>query len=414
MDIARTPKKKTSKYILGAVVGAVLIAGTVALGMLPQAAPSVERSSLMIDSVQRGTMLRAVRAPGTLVPERVHLVSALTAGRVERLPIRPGAAVTRGAALLELSNPDVQLEALDAERQVAAAEAELLNLETSLATERYTQQANVATAEATASGAKRQAALLATLGAKQFANENDILQANELATEQAARLVAEKGRLSVLDGARAQRIALQKSEVQRARAIADFQRERVASMKVSAPEDGVLQTLPLELGQWVVPGQVLATLAQPGRLKAMLRVPETQARDIVIGQPVDIDTRNGIAKGHVMRVDPSVQNGTVTVEVALDGTLPRGARPDLSVDGTIEIERLPDVLHVGRPAYGQGESTFGIFKLDPDGKYATRTQVQFGRSSVTMIEILKGLKAGDRVITSDMSQWDNMKRVKLK
>jgi HlyD family secretion protein len=414
MDIARTPKKKTSKYILGAVVGAVLIAGTVALGMLPQAAPSVERSSLMIDSVQRGTMLRAVRAPGTLVPERVHLVSALTAGRVERLPIRPGAAVTRGAALLELSNPDVQLEALDAERQVAAAEAELLNLETSLATERYTQQANVATAEATASGAKRQAALLATLGAKQFANENDILQANELATEQAARLVAEKGRLSVLDGARAQRIALQKSEVQRARAIADFQRERVASMKVSAPEDGVLQTLPLELGQWVVPGQVLATLAQPGRLKAMLRVPETQARDIVIGQPVDIDTRNGSAKGHVMRVDPSVQNGTVTVEVALDGTLPRGARPDLSVDGTIEIERLPDVLHVGRPAYGQGESTFGIFRLDPDGKYATRTQVQFGRSSVTMIEILKGLKAGDRVITSDMSQWDNMKRVKLK
>jgi len=414
MDIARTPRKKTSKYVIGAAAAAVLIIGTVALGMLPQAAPSVERSSLMIDSVQRGTMLRAVRAPGTLVPERVHLVSALTAGRVERLPIRPGAAVTAGSPLLELSNPDVQLEALDAQRQVAAAEAALLNLETSLATERFTQEASVATAEATASGAKRQAALLATLGAKQFANENDILQANELATEQAARLVAEKGRLAVLDGARAQRIALQKSEVQRARAIADFQRERVASMKVSAPEDGVLQTLPLELGQWVVPGQVLATLAQPGRLKAQLRVPETQARDVVVGQLVDIDTRNGIAKGHVMRVDPSVQNGTVTVEVALDGTLPRGARPDLSVDGTIEIERLPDVLHVGRPAYGQGETTVGIFKLDPDGKYATRTQVKFGRSSVTMIEILEGLKAGDRVITSDMSQWDNVKRVKLK
>ena len=414
MDIARTPKKKTSKYILGAVAGVVLIAGTVALGMLPQAAPTIERSSLMIDSVQRGTMLRAVRAPGTLVPERVHLVSALTAGRVERLPIRPGAAVTPGSELLELSNPDVQLEALDAERQVAAAEAALLNLETSLATDRFTQQANVATAEATASGANRQAALLESLGAKQFANENDILQAKEQAAEQSARLVAEKGRLAVLDGARAQRIALQKSEVQRVRAIADFQRERVASMKVSAPEGGVLQTLPLELGQWVVPGQVLATLAQPGRLKAMLRVPETQARDIVVGQPVDIDTRNGIAKGHVMRVDPSVQNGTVTVEVSLEGTLPRGARPDLSVDGTIEIERLPDVLHVGRPAYGQGESTFGIFKLDPDGKYATRTQVQFGRSSVTMIEIIKGLKPGDRVITSDMSQWDNVQRVKLK
>ena len=414
MDIARTPKKKRAKYIISGAVVAVLVLGTIALGMLPQAAPSVERSTLMIDSVTRGTMLRAVRAPGTLVPERVHLVSALTAGRVERLPIRPGAAVTSGAPLLELSNPDVQLEALEAGRQVTAAEAALLNLQTSLATERLTQQATVASAEASASGAKRQAALLANLGAKQFANENDILQANERATEETARLAAEKGRLTVMDGALAQRIALQKSEVERARAIADFQRARVASMKVSAPEDGVLQTLPLELGQWVVPGQVLATLAQPGRLKAVLRVPETQARDVVIGQPVDIDTRNGIAKGHVMRVDPSVQNGTVTVEVALDGTLPRGARPDLSVDGTIEIERLPDALHVGRPAYGQGESTMGLFRLDADGKYATRVQVKLGRSSVTTIEVLQGLKAGDRVITSDMSQWENFERVKLK
>jgi RND family efflux transporter MFP subunit len=217
-----------------------------------------------------------------------------------------------------------------------------------------------------------------------------------------------------MDGAMARQIALQRSEVERARAIAEFQRARVASMSVRAPEDGVLQTLPLELGQWVVPGQVLATVAQPGRLKAVLRVPETQARDIVVGQPVDVDTRNGIAKGHVMRVDPSVQNGTVTVEVSLDGELPRGARPDLSVDGTIEIERLPDVLHVGRPAYGQGESTVGLFRLEPDGKYATRVPVKLGRSSVNTIQIEQGLKVGDRVIISDMSQWDNVERVKLK
>jgi HlyD family secretion protein len=218
----------------------------------------------------------------------------------------------------------------------------------------------------------------------------------------------------VIGGAEARQISLQRSELERARAIAQFQANRVASMKVTTPEAGVLQTLPLELGQWGVPGQVLATVAQPGRLKAVLRVPETQARDVVIGQPVSIDTRNGLVAGRVSRVDPSVQNGTVTVEVALEGQLPRGARPDLSVDGTIEIERLPNVLHVGRPAYGQGESTVGLFRIDPDGAYATRIPVKLGRSSVTTIEVVQGLNAGDRVIISDMSQWDAVERVKLK
>jgi len=414
MDIKREPKKKRTKYIAIGGGVAVLVLLTIALGMLPAAAPSVERSTLMIDSVQRGTMLRAVRAPGTLVPEQVRLVSALTAGRVEQLPLRPGATVKGGSLLLLLSNPDVQLEALEAGRQVTTAEAALVNLQTSLATQRLTQQAAVASAQAAASDARRQAAMLTSLGEKKLASSNDIAQATERATEANERLAAEQQRLKVMDDAMARQISLQRSEVERARAIAAFQAQRVASMHVSAPEDGVLQTQPLELGQWVVPGQVLATVAQPGRLKAVLRVPETQARDVVIGQPVDVDTRNGIAKGHVMRVDPSVQNGTVTVEVALDGALPRGARPDLSVDGTIEIERLADVLHVGRPAYGQGESTVGLFKLDPDGKYASRVPVKLGVSSVTTIQILQGLKAGDRVITSDMSQWDDVERVKLK
>ena len=414
MDIKREPKKKRTKYLLIGGGAAVLVLLTIALGMLPAAAPSVDRSTLMIDSVQRGTMVRAVRAPGTLVPEQVHFVSALTAGRVEQLPLRPGAVVHGGTMLLLMSNPDVQLEALDAGRQVTTAEAALVNLQTSLATQRLTKQATVASAQAAASDARRQATMMTALGEKKLASTNDIAQANEHAADMNARLSAEKDRLKVMEDAMAQQISLQRSEVQRARAIAEFQQQRVASMRVTAPEDGVLQTLPLELGQWVVPGQVLATVAQPGRLKAVLRVPETQARDVVIGQSVDIDTRNGIAKGRVMRVDPSVQNGTVTVEVALEGALPKGARPDLSVDGTIEIERLPDVLHVGRPAYGQGESTVGLFKLDPDGSYATRVPVKLGVSSVTTVQVLSGLKVGDRVITSDMSQWDNVERVKLK
>ena len=414
MDIKREPKKKRTKYIAIGIGGAVLVLLTIALGMLPAAAPSVDRSTLMIDSVQRGTMVRAVRAPGTLVPERMHLVSALTAGRVEQLPLRPGATLKGGSMLLLLSNPDVQLEALEAQRQVTSAQAALVNLQTSLATQRLTQQAAVASAQAAASDAVRQANMLKQLGEKKLASTNDIAQATERAADASARLDAEKSRLKVMDDAMAQQIELQRNEVQRARAIAAFQQQRVESMRVLAPEDGVLQTQPLELGQWVVPGQVLATVAQPGRLKAELRVPETQARDVVVGQSVDIDTRNGIVKGHVMRVDPSVQTGTVTVEVALDGALPKGARPDLSVDGTIEIERLNDVLHVGRPAYGQGESTVGLFKLDGDGKYATRVPVKLGVSSVTTVQVLSGLKVGDRVITSDMSQWDNVERVKLK
>jgi multidrug resistance efflux pump len=414
MDIKREPKKKRTKYIAIGGGVAVLVLLTIALGMLPAAAPSVERSTLMIDSVQRGAMTIAVRAPGTLVPERMHLVSALTAGRVEQLPLRPGATVKGGSMLLLLSNPDVQLEALEAGRQVTTAQAALVNLQTSLQTQRLTQQAAVASAQAAASDARRQASMLKSLGEKKLASTNDVAQATERAADADSRFSAEKARLKVMDDAMEQQISLQRNEVERARAIAAFQQQRVASMHVLAPEDGVLQTLPLELGQWVVPGQVLATVAQPGRLKAELRVPETQARDIVIGQPVDVDTRNGIAKGHVMRVDPSVQTGTVTVEVALDGPLPRGARPDVWVDGTIEIQRLADVLHVGRPAYGQGESTVGLFKLDADGKYATRVPVKLGVSSVTTIQVIQGLKAGDRVITSDMSQWDNVERVKLK
>jgi len=412
MDIPRLPQKKRGRYVaIGAGVATLVLIGVLVASM-PTAAPGVDRATLIIDSVQRGTMVREVRAPGTLVPEHVRLISALTAGRIERLPVRPGATVASGADLLEMSNPDVQLEALEAGRQVTAAEGALVNLETALATQRLTQQAAIASARAASSDASRQATMLTSLGKQRLVSLNEMAQANERATEQSAKLDAERARLQVMDGSMARQIALQRSEVQRARSIAEFQAARVASMRVRAPEDGVLQTLPLELGQWVVPGQVLATLAQPGRLKAVLRVPETQARDVVPGQEVAVDTRNGIAKGRVVRVDPTVQNGTVTVEVALDGPLPRGARADLSVDGTIEIERLPDVLHVGRPAIAQGESV-DLFKLEPDGKHATRVRVKLGRTSVNAVQVLQGIRVGDRVIISDMTQLENVARIKL-
>ena len=412
MDIPRQlPKKRGRRVAIAAgVLALVLIAVVVA--SLPTATPGIDRASVIVDSVQRGTMVREVRAPGTLVPERVRLISALTAGRIERLPVRPGATVAGGSDLLEMSNPDVQLEALEAGRQVTAAEAALVNLETALSTQRLTQQAAIASARAASSDASRQATMLTSLGKQQLVSLNEMAQANEKATEQSARLAAERARLEVMDGSMARQIALQRSEVQRARSIAEFQAARVASMRVRAPEDGVLQTLPLELGQWVVPGQVLATLAQPGRLKAVLRVPETQARDVVPGQEVAVDTRNGIAKGRVVRVDPTVQMGAVTVDVALEGALPRGARADLSVDGTIEIERLPDVLHVGRPAAAQGESV-ELFRIEPDGKHAARVRVTLGRTSVNAVQVLQGLNRGDRVIISDMSQFENAARIKL-
>ena len=421
MDIARAPVKKTRRrliYIVSGVAGIAAI--TLALSRLEPAAPSVERSTLWIDSVRQGTMVRQVRAPGTLVPEHIRLVAAITAGRIEQLPIRPGTPVTKNTVILELSNPDVQLESLEAQRQLTAAEGELLNLRTALSTNRLQQESAVAAIRTQYQEAERNLAVYSALEQKKLASENEIKLARDRATELKARLAIEQERLKVLDQAEQRQIALQQAQVERLRNITAFQQERVNSMKVTAGEDGVLtelggqQTGQLELGQWVNPGFILAKVAQPGRLKAVLRVPETQAKDVVLGQPTSIDTRNGIVAGRVIRVDPASQNGTVGVEVALEGALPRGARPDLSVDGTIEIERLTNVLYVGRPAYGQAESVVGLFKLDPESNTATRTNVKLGRSSVNTIEVVQGLAVGDKVIISDMTAWDNVDKVRLK
>ncbi len=417
MDIARKPRPKRGRYIVGAAALLGVTFVSVALARLPRAAPTVERSTLWLDSVQRGVMVRQVRAPGTLVPEQIRLVSALTAGRVERLPVRIGTPVTADQVLLELSNPDVQLQALDAGRQLTASEAAEVNLRTTLATARLQQAGALATIRTQYQEARRASAVSDTLAARQFATRLEQARAADQVREFEERVGIERQRLAILDNSLDRQVALQHAEVERMRAIARFQADRVASMEVRPGGSGVLQELPLELGQWVTPGQVLAKVAEPGRLKAVLRVPETQVRDVATGQPVAVDTRNGSAgviRGHVLRVDPAVQNGTVSVEVALDSPLPAGARSDLSVDGTIVIERLPDALHVARPAYGEGSGVVNLFRLSPKGDEATRVQVRLGRSSVNAVEILGGLNAGDRVIISDMSAWESADRVRIK
>lgn len=413
MDIKRAPPKKTRRNLLIAGGVVALAATTVLLSNLEARPPGVSRSELMIDSVVRGTMVRQVRAPGTLVPENIRYVAAVTAGRVEERPLRPGSAVTAQTVLLELSNPEVQLQALEAQRQLTQAEQDLVTLRTTLETNRLNQASQVAQIKSLRANALREALVFEGLDAKGLSSKNEVARARESAVELETRLDLEQQRLDILSGAMSEQLSKARANLEQMRAVARFQQERVATMRVTAGLDGELQTLPLELGQWVVPGQVLATVAQPGRLKAVLRVPETQAKDIVVGQRTSVDTRNGVVEGKVMRIDPISQNGTVTVEVALEGELPRGARADLSVDGVIELERLEDILYVGRPAYGQPEQTIGIFKLESDGSTATRQSVKLGRASVSTIEVQQGLQQGDRVIVSDMSRFDNVNKVRI-
>jgi multidrug efflux pump subunit AcrA (membrane-fusion protein) len=414
VDIPRTPpnrKRRRLLYALGGVAVVVLV--TVALSRLQPAAPSVELATLVIDSVRRGPMLREVRGPGSLAPESPRFISAVTSGRVDRVYLRPGAKVEPGTRLLDMSNPDVELQALSADQQVSAAEAALVTLRTSLENQRLTQEGVVAQTRSDFLDAQRTA-----LAAESLANRN-LIASFELARDRDKvgelqnRLSIEQRRLAIIASSVDSQIVLQRDQVQRLRAIAVFQRGRVASMSVTAGASGILQDLTLEVGQWVQAGQQLAQVVEPGRLKAVLRIAETQAAEVSPLQKAAIDTRNGIVPGHVVRMDPQATNGTVNVDVAFDGPLPQGARPDLSVEGTIEIERLADVLHVGRPAYGQANSTVGLFKLVDNGHYAVRVNVQLGRTSVSDVEVISGLKQGDQVILSDMSRYDAVDRVRL-
>lgn len=406
------PKRRRKLYVGLAIVG---IAGvTLALSRLEPAAPSVDRAMIFTDTVRHGELVREVRGPGNLVPESVRWISTLMPGRVERIHVQPGVQVEEGTLLLELVNPDVNIQALQAEQSLTAAEARLVELQVSLENQRLTQEAAVAMVEREYEEALRQVRTHEALAEKGLVPVVELENARGRVAELEVRLGVERRRLEVLSASIEAQLAVQREQVERLQAIADFQRAQVESMKIRAGAAGELQEMPLEVGQWVMPGTTIARVAQPGRLKAVLRVSATQVRDVAVGQPARIDTRNGVIEGRVMRIDPAVQNGTVAVEVALEGELPRGARADLAVDGTIEVERLGDVRHVGRPAYGQENGTVGLFKLSQDGDYAVRVPVRLGRASVNRIEIIDGLEPGDVVILSDMSAWDAHDRIRIR
>ena len=416
MDIPRpnaAKEKRRKRIITASIVAVALIGVTFALARLKPAAPTVDRNLVWIGDVKRGPMVRQVRGLGTLVPEEIRWIAARTDGRVDRIVLRPGATVAPDSIILVLSNPTVVEAATSAESQLKSAEAELGNFKVTLQRGVLDAEAGLANAKSAFETNKLQAEVNDDLF-KDGLVSNLELRRSKVAAEDASTLYEiEQKRYAFTKESIAPQLAVKDAEVDRIRAQAKLRRDEADALSVRAGMPGVLQVLPVEVGAQVQPGANLARVADPTRLKAEVRIAETQAKDIQIGQVASIDTRNGIVAGHVSRIDPSVQNGTVTVDVSLEGELPRGARPDLSVDGTIELERLDDVIYMGRPAFGQERSTVGIFKLDLDGNYATRTQVQLGRSSVNTIEIVGGLRPGDHVILSDMTPQDANERIRL-
>jgi HlyD family secretion protein len=410
-DVAR--QKRIRRIVYGVSTGAVVLLITLGLSRLKPAAPSVERATVWIDQVKRGPMLRQVRGLGTLVPEEIRWIPALTDGRVERIVTLPGTAVEPETVILELSNPQLELEALDAEQQLRGAEAALTELRVRLESQHLDQRANAARVQAEYTQAKLRADADDELNKQGLIADINYKLSRSTADELANRYGIEQKRLEIADEAIKAQIAVQQAQVEQRRALARLRRSQLQALRVKPGIAGMLQQVPVEVGQQVTPGTNLARVAQPERLKAVIRIAETQAKDVQIGQIAAVDTRNGVVPGRVARVDPAVQNGTVTVDVALTGSLPKGARPDLTVDGTIELERLDDVLYVGRPAQGQPESLVGLFRLSEGTSEATRTKVKLGRASVNTIEIVEGLKAGDQVILSDTSAWDAFDRIRL-
>lgn len=416
MDIPRKSAQRR-KWIRRGAIGFVLLcaipAVTIGLSKLKPAAPTVERATVWLDTVKRGPMLRQVRGLGTLVPEEIFWIPATTDGRVEQRLALPGIQVKPDTVLVILSNPELQQTLLDADWKLRAAQAELKNLKVKLQSDRLNQQAAAATVTSDFHQAKLQADRDSELNKLGLLADINLKLSRAKAEELGNRDTIEQKRLEIGVEAIQAQIAVQEAMVQQLQAMYNLKKSQVEALKVKAGTFGVLQQVPVDVGQRVAIGTNLARVAQPGKLKAELKVPETQAKDVQIGQLASIDTRNGMIEGRVSRIDPAVVNGTVTVDVKLEGTLPQGARPDLSVDGTVEIEKLADVLFVGRPTFGQPNSTVGLFKLDPDGKGATRIQAKLGRSSVNTIEILDGLKVGDQVVLSDMSAWDAYDRIRL-
>jgi HlyD family secretion protein len=416
MDIPRESaiRKRRLRRLIYLAVGLLAI-GSVSLGLsrLKPAAPSVDKATVWVDTVKRGPMLLQVRGLGSLVPEEILWIPATTDGRVVRRFILPGTPVKADTVIMELANPEQEQATLDAEWQLIAAEAQYKSLKAQLDSQLLDQKAAAATVQSDYIEANLNAEKDAELAKLGLGAELNAKVTRAKAEALATRNDIEKQRLDVSAASVKAQLDAQQARVEQLRALYELKKAQLDSLRVRAGADGVLQELSVEVGQRLTEGTILAKVAQPTKLKAELKIPETQAKDVQIGQSASIDTRNGIIPGHVMRVDPAVQNGTVTVDVKLDGPLPKGARPDLSVEGTIELENLADVVYVGRPAFGQPNSTVGIFKLDEDGKGATRVQVKLGRASVNSVEILGGLQPGDKVVLSDMSAWDAFNRIRL-
>jgi HlyD family secretion protein len=417
VDIARpsqAKKKRIRRIIYGSVALLVITLITVGVSRLKPAAPSVERASVWIDTVKRGPMLRQVRGSGTLVPEDIRWISATTQGRVERILLRPGvdARVKPDTVILELSNPDLENAVRDAQLGYQSAQAAYVNRKQELESALLNQQADVASIEANYNNAALQLKAQEELFKDKLVSQIQLEQSRTAEKELRNRLELAQQRLKIqTDGIKSQ-LAPQEADVDQRRANYELRRRQLEDLKVKAGMSGVLQEIPVERGAQVQPGANLARVADPSNLKAELRIAETQTKDIRIGQTAEVDTRNGVVKGHVSRIEPKSTGGTVGVDVILDDALPSGARPDLSVDGTIQLEKLDNVIYVGRPAFGQENSTVSLFKVSADGE-AVRTTVKLGRSSVSQIEIIEGLQPGDQVILSDMSAQDSFDRIRI-
>lgn len=416
MDVPRqgARRQKLIRRVIWITLAAISIPlVTLALSRLKPAAPSVEKSTLWTDSVKRGPMLRQVRGLGTLVPEEILFIQAVNDGRVDRIVLRPGAQVKRDTVLLVLSNPELELAAEDLKWQVKAAEANLKDLQVKLETARLDLRAAVARVESEFVQAKLKWERDEALAKEGLTPDLNVKLSRASSEELAKRFEIDKKRLEISSASAEAQIAAQQVQIEKLRAQYELKRQQVENLKIRAGAEGVLQQMSVEVGQRVTPGTNLAKVAQPERLKAEIKVPETQAKDVMIGQIAQVDTHNGIIPGRVSRIDPAAVSGNVTVDISLEGALPSGARPDLSVDGTIELERLTDVLYVQRPVFGQPNSLISLFRLSPDEKEAWRVQVRIGRVSVQTVEILDGLQVGDKVILSDMSAWDGQDRLRL-
>ncbi len=408
--VVRRKKIRRAIYGAGALLGIVLI--TVAVSRLKPAAPSVDRGTVWIDSVKRGSMVRQVRGSGTLVPEEIRWIPATTQGRVERILLRPGATVQPQTVILELSNPELQQSVKEAQLGYQSAQAAFQNRKAELESQLLSQQATVAGIEANYKQAALDLEANEQLQKDGLVSELTLKQKRSQADELKNRLAIEQRRLEMTRTGLTSQLAPQEADVANKRASYELRVRQLDDLKVKAGMSGVLQVVPVEVGAQVGPGTNLARVANPTNLKAELRIAETQTKDLRIGQPAEVDTRNGVVKGRVARIDPASSNGTVGVDVILEGRLPDGARPDLSVDGTVRLEQLDNVIYVGRPAIGQENSAVSLFKLTADGE-AVRVTVKLGRSSVSTIEVLEGLQPGDQVILSDMSTYDQFDRIRL-